>query len=444
MRESASTRKPFFAADRIELLSHRFTFPRKVTNLARALRPHIPFTLAGASILSISLLALRYLGYQRMDLVVFALSVCAISIIVFCLVSVTLTGLFLRHRLRPWLNKPLPMIRAEAGYPSETGLELPALRWMPLVTYQWQIVAPASIDSKPQEEPDSDQLIEQVTPGSRCHSNEITRLFMVRDVLGLCRFAWRDRRPHSILVLPRTAQLRQLPALQSLDAEDGLPHPTGRPEGDRMDIRRYAPGDSVRNIMWRVYARNRHLNVRLPEKSLFHSDRTLAYLIAGDNDEAAAGVARFALTHGSLGSAWVFGADGSQDTAQTVSAALPLIAQSQGASHYGLDNFLRGNGADSTCVIFAPASPGMWTARLQRTLDTHHGPFTLVLAVDGLKEAAPDTWWQGVLTYAVKPSEQVQLEALRQLVSRLQRPNVRIVIVDRESGLSFDQHLKRV
>lgn len=417
---------------------------RKVARAARHIQPHIPFTLAGITVFGLALLALQSFGYRRMDLVVFALSVCAISIVIFCLLIVIVSGLILRRRLAPHLNQGLHLIRAEAGHPNETGLVLPPLKWLPLVTVQWQIVAPDPIPTRPVADPVSGELVEEITPQYRCLSREITRLFIVRDVLGLCRFAWRDTRPHSLQVLPRTGHLRQLPALRSLDAEDGIPNPGGRPEGDRMDIRRYTAGDSVRDIMWRVYARNRHLNVRLPEKSLFHSERTLAYLITSDHDEAAAGVARFALAHGALGSSWVLGVDGTADTAQTVSAALPLIAQSRAATHYGLDAFLQQQSSQTACVLFAPATAGPWTDALERTFRQHPGPFTLILATDGLADTQHKRWWQELLTYREQGAQGSQVSELRQLLARLSGPSVHLVMVDRETGLSFDQHLKRV
>ena len=68
--------------------------------------------------------------------------------------------------------------------------------------------------------------------------------------------------------LPQTNTLSAIPQLRSLNAEDGLSNPSGKPEGDRMEIRRYVPGDSIRDVMWKVYAKTRQLNVRLAEKSV--------------------------------------------------------------------------------------------------------------------------------------------------------------------------------
>src|SRR5690606_40595531 len=118
---------------------------------------------------------------------------------------------------------------------------------------------------------------------------------------GYCLVAWSITQDVELLALPQSDNVRALPLLRSLTAEDGIPDPGGNPEGDRMEIRPYVPGDSVRDIMWKVYARNRHLNVRLPERSVFHSNRTLAYLLSSADDEAAAAVARVAVESGALG-----------------------------------------------------------------------------------------------------------------------------------------------
>ena len=130
------------------------------------------------------------------------------------------------------------------------------------------------------------------------------------------------------MVLPRTNTVKPLPLLRSLTAEDGIPNPSGDPDGDRMEIRPYVPGDSVRNIMWKVYARNRQLSVRLAEKSVFHSRRTVAYLLSSSNDEAAAAVARIALESGVLGEDWAFAADGAEQACDSLPEALEALASS--------------------------------------------------------------------------------------------------------------------
>lgn len=428
----------------------------RATTLCARLHPHFPLTVAGLAVFAMALLALQGFGYRRMDLVVFALTVCALSIVSFSVVMVTVTGLVLRRRLRQLSDAPLPACQAEAGFPNETGFRLPALTWLPLMTLEWHIVAPDRCITVNRISPDSNTVDEEIIPRQRCRTSHLVRLFTLRDVLGLCRFSWRQSQQLPLQVLPQTGHLRTLPVLRSMESEDGIPNPAGRPEGDRMDIRRYAAGDSVRDIMWRVYARNRHLNVRLAERSVFHTDRTLAYLVTGAADEAAAGVARFALTQGAIGAPWVFGADGSDDTASTLAAALPLIAGSRLTSNhrpavtadYGLDRFLAQQASlQCACIVFAPATPGAWTERLKRTVQSSPGPFSVVFSTDGINDTQRVPWWQPLILAnraQSGASDTQSTAALRQLMLEFHRLGAHVVMVDRQTGLSFDQHLKRV
>ena len=198
--------------------------------------------------------------------------------------------------------------------------------------------------------------------------------------------------------------------------------------------------------MWRVYARNRHLNVRLPEKSMFQAERTLAYLVAGDDDEAAAGVARFAVTQGALGSPWIFGADGSDQIARSAIAALPLIAGSRRPGKqpdYGLDDFLAHNGGQhSACIIFAPARSGAWVTSLYASMNRFPGPFTVVLATDDMNQSEPSPWWQRMLWQDQERKQGTQLSELRSLTGNLVRAGAQVLVVDRQSGQCFDQRLK--
>jgi len=425
----------------------------------RRLFSWFPFTVAGMAVTLVCVLALQGFGYGRMDLVVFALTICGLSLVGLSLLMVTVSGLLLRPRVHQSnLAQPATALSAEAGYPNTSGFVMPAWSWLPLMSLEWQIVSPEQLRTVNRLDTDTGTLEEEVTPTQRCLSTAVTRRFVLRDVLGLCRFSWHETQAAQWQILPLTGKLRTLPVLRSMDAEDGIPNPAGLPEGDRMDIRRYAPGDSTRDILWRVYARNRHLNVRLAERSVFYADRTLAYLITGPADEAAAGVARFAVSHGSLGSPWVFGADGSDFVASTPAAALPLIAGSRKPGQhnaYGLEDFLRGQGqhgnagANSACIIFAPATRGPWVNHLQQTLARHAGPFSIVLAADGLTSnrasSLRQTFKRVMLENAAQSGEPGADSAeLQNLMADFSRRGAYVLFIDRQSGQSFDQRLKRV
>lgn len=416
-----------------------------------------PLTLPGVLVLILTLGSLNWFGYRRMDLVVFALTVCAIAIVLFSLLMVVSTGLIYRQRLRKVLpTLPDNSVKLEAGYPNETGFRLRALTWMPLVSLNWRVIHPQNILTNNRISEDGRYMEEEITSLRRCLSPRITRLFTVSDVLGLSRFSWRQSQDARLFALPARGRIRHLPALRSMSAEDGIPEPTGQPQGDRMEIRPYTPGDPVRNIMWRIYARNRHLNVRLEEKSVFDSRRTLAYLLSGPNDEAAAAVARVAIESGVLGDDWVFGADGSDQGSDTVAGALEKLAASRALDEphsYGLDRFLdQQQNSNAHCIVFAAASPGQWPEALRRTVARHPGQFSVILATDGFAEQQAQPLLQRLLYDPGRKGDEEQLftrpvasvTELSGLLNELRQFTGAAMIVDRRTGSSFDQQLKRV
>ncbi len=431
---------------------------RALRRLVTLLRERFPLTVQGLATLGIALLALRVFGYGRMDLVVFALAICALAIVCFSTVIVLLGGLILRHQIREdmemqvLLRRHVARIKVEAGYPNESGFSLSTMPWLPLIGVRWEIVFPDAIDTRNRLSEDEQRWEEEIVPQRRCRSRHITRRFTVSDVLGFSRFSWRVTQEGELLALPRAGNIKSLPLLRSLTAEDGIPDPGGNPEGDRMEIRPYVPGDSVRNILWKVYARTRHLNVRLAERSVYHSSRTLAWLISSPHDEAAAAVARVAVESGALGEDWLFGADGSPTPTSDVAEALEQIAGSralEGELPWGLDHFLQtwGNQGPAHCIVFVSAESGPWLERLRQTTSRFRGRFSVVLATDGLRQSEPPARWQRLLfrpAAAAANGEGTALAELSALLTQVGQLVESTLVVDRQTGLSFDKRLNKL
>jgi hypothetical protein len=432
------------------------TAPNGPATLCNLLERFYPFTIQGTFSLLAASGALVRFGYGSMDLVVFSLAVCALTIVVFFLISAVAGGMFIRYKLNKELQSTQAISAAsvEAGFPNETGFTLPLLGYIPLVKLSWQIVYPDFVETRVATSLLDKQLVEEIVPIKRCKTDHITRQFTVSDVLGFSRYSWQQEQPLSLMALPQTNTVKPLPLLQSLTAEDGIPNPSGNPDGDRMEIRPYVPGDSVRNIMWKVYARNRQLNVRLAEKSVFPSKRTVAYLLSSDNDEAAAAVARVALQSGALGDDWAFGADGTDVACDSIESSLVAIAQSRGIGKhhgYGLDDFLQlAAGQTSThCIVFAAAEMAPWLNALKQTAGRYKGQFSIVLATDGFSEERTQKLWQRLL-FKQKLANDESLghssprSDLIRLLTDLGQLVESTLIVDRKTGFSFDQTLKKV
>lgn len=437
--------------------SYRVVRMRRLIDL---LRERFPLSSQGLAVLLIAIVALQRFGYGRMDLVVFALAVCALAIVCFSTVIVLLGGLILRHQIRhtlemeALLRRHTPRIKVEAGYPNETGFSLSTMPWLPLIGVTWEIVHPDAIDNRNRLSDDEQRWEEEIVPRKRCRTQKITRRFTVRDVLGFSRFTWRFTQEGELLVLPRAGNIKALPFLRSLTAEDGVPDPGGNPEGDRMEIRPYVPGDSVRNIMWKVYARNRLLNVRLPERSVFHSSRTLAYLVSSPNDEAAAAVARVAIESGALGDDWLFSADGSDNSSGQVDEALEIIAGSRAIDlplPYGLDAFLQrhGNQGSTHCIVFVGAQMAPWLPQLRASVARFKVRFSVVLATDGLApEEAPKRWqrllFRGTGRAEINARESTSLAHLSRILTQVGQLVESTLVVDRDTGQSFDKRMNRI
>lgn len=431
------------------------------------LREHFPFTLQGLATLALLLLALQVFGYGAMDLVVFALTICAVAILLFSLFCVIAGGLFMQYRLHRSGSPPGARgrtLRLEAGFPNETGFTLPEPAYFPLIRISWQVIFPDYLQTRIRPAADSNLLAEEVVPLRRCRAARVTRLFTVSDVLGFCRYQWRQSQALELTVLPRSNSIRALPLLRSLTTEDGVPNLAGNPEGDRVEIRPYVPGDSVRNIMWKVYARNRELNVRLPERSVFQSNRTVAYLLSGPGDEAAAAVARAAVETGALGEDWLFGADGTDTPAHNEpDKALEAIAASRALGDplgYGLDRFLQNNATQGAghCIVFSPAHAGPWVAQLRQTVGRYRGRISLVLATDGFTDTSPASPWRKLLLRSLEERDQaghavaatdryparVGKSDLGRLLTEISQLVESTFVVDRNTGQSFDSRLRRL
>lgn len=212
-----------------------------------------------------------------------------------------------------------------------------------------------------------------------------------------------------------------------------------------MEIRPYAPGDSLRDILWKGFARNRQLNVRLPEKSVAFDDKTYAYLLSGTGDEPAAALARIALENYLLGKDWCFGADGSPAT-NSLDAALDAIAKSAdweqpqrellsettSAQVFDFENFIRQQNI-SHCVVFAGAVDENTLDTLAQVLQSHPVKLSLLLGIDFEEPSEAIPFWRQLLHHTPKQRISGSSLSLDRLTTLRQRVES-MLIIDRQSG----------
>jgi len=394
-----------------------------------------PLTPLGMALGVVAVVSLTAFGFEKLDLVLLVVGYGAGGLLLIALGAVLLGVI----GVRVWLARSESSWRAsafETGAPIETGFWLPSLWWIPLVQTRWVWLSPSGAALEHIDE--SGRLKECAELSRRGLVGGVTRRITIQDAFGLAKVSFRHRQSGSFEVLPHLGGLRRLPVLTSLTGGEEVPHPMGLEDGDRVELRRYVPGDSARFIHWKVFGRTRKLMVRVPERALSRARRTVAYLVAGPQDEAAAAAARAAIEEGALGIDWQFGADGDPEPTDDPGEAIHKVLSSashQGRSGGGLERFLaavdpRGPAA---LVVFAPPSHGPWIEEIRRASARRYGRMRVVIAVDAVRdEPATRRWWELLLTPRFEEgTSRADLEGVGRSLSRLR---CEVVIIDRVSG----------
>jgi hypothetical protein len=344
-----------------------------------------------------------------------------------------------------------PDLDVECGYPVATGFGLPRRWWLPLVAIRWTWREPSA---RVEVEARGRGVFERVVAARRGEVEAIVRRIEVGDVFGLTRVSFDLRERRRVRFIPSVGALERIDVIRGMSAGDDISHPDGPPEGDLYDIRHYTPGDPIRFVLWKVFAKSRELVVRAPERALSRSRQTVAFLVGHQSDEAAAGAARLAVERGVLGERWVLGADGVSEDADEVGAALGLLARSaqtdREAGGKGLTRFL-GRAAASTrsrAVVFVPATPGPWIERTLAACRAHAGQVEFIVCCDGFAPRRRGGWWR---RHALDAGDEAKLETgagssaegLGSVVRALSGGGGRVVVVDRVAGRVFGGgHLK--
>ncbi len=414
----------------------------------RRAKDAVPTTWRGAFIALFSGVAVWRYGYGSLDLLLFVTGISGLVLVILSSIAAVASALYLRRRVE---GSALGVRSLEAGSLIPTGFRVPALGAVPLVRTSWRWLEPADVEVRIRRR--GAVLHEEVVARRRGQVTGIRRRFVVGDAFGLAAVSWQRADPGQLTILPYVGLLKNLPVIQPMAAAEGLPHPMGAPEGDRMEIRRYVPGDSVRNIMWKTFARTRQLNVRTPEKSIDHSRKTVAYLLTGDGDEAAAAAARVALESEVLGAGWLFGADGTPEPAESLETALAAIARSRSYRLHaggngngdgpaaGLRSFLDRQGArgETHCMVFAPARPGAWTAGALAATRNFAGAVSFVLGTDGVVQRGVSPLWRRFL-FIEPETLGVTTDQLAEIMRVFSSSGYSTLVVDRASGRAFSDH----
>ena len=412
-------------------------------------RELIPLTLRGATIAGLSLAALSFYGFGALDGVWYVAGIGLLGLCALTLCAVLATALLLKLRLTRRAEPLVMRAATETGRDVATGFALPGLR--ALVLIELSLIGREPSDLQLTTVREGGLLQERARFSDHGEVRALARTIVVRDVFGLASIGLRLRQTTEIDILPHAGALRSLPLLRSLSGGDDMPHPLGLDQGDRLELRRYAPGDPARFIHWKVFARTQKLVVRMPERALSRAQRVAAFLIAGQGDAASAAAARVALEEGAFGVDFRFGADGSPTPVREVAPALVSLRRSSGArtrAAESLEPFAEAIDREgpSSLVLFVPATEGPHVERVGTFLRRRARTARVVIGVDGITHDPAASLWSRFERIALAPSRsaRVSSSALRELLASYRRYGCEVVVVDRESGRVLgDAHLRR-
>ncbi len=371
---------------------------------------------------------------KEADFLLYPAGLVALLLVVVCTLLVTFGTLWLRRAVKG-LEVCVPE-RLETTRPTGTGFRFPSLsRWVVLdVGLSW--VEPAGLEVS--LEPLDGALCEVVTARERGRYTKLIRRFTVEDVFGLTRLSFDLSWTVALAITPASAkQGAQLAAGRSQG--DALANPAGRLEGDLVEMRQYAYGDSMRHVLWKVYARSRKLLVRMPERALAPGPVSVAFFVAGHDDEASAGAARLYVEAGLLGADLYFTADGSVVPARSARDAVEQLVDSSTRRERG------GEGLDAaasqidrgrltSCLLFVPPVDGAWRERVVGFVRKHSLNASVIIGVDEVGELpAPASRLQSFLFLPEATLDSTR-PALKKLRDALEAEGLPVKVLHRTTG----------
>lgn len=396
----------------------------------------MPLTWRSLIALTLLLWVRQVYGVERYDLILLVVGTGGLLLIAVAVVSVLFAALLLRLSKPP---RPGERWVLQTGAPWRTGYGVGVLSWLPLVriSLTWRSPRDVSVRLVPSRA----RLVEEIVAGRRGEAESLTRRWTVSDTFGLAQVSFDVSMAQPLKVLPDPGRLHPQELFQQMASGDVVSHPNGEPEGDFIEMRRYAPGDPLKRVLWKVFARTRKLLVRVPERAIAPRQKTLAYLVADRRDEPAAGTARAALEQGVFGPDFLFSADGESRGTREIGEAVEQIVRSasvefQGGGQ-GLSEFMARGHAEGAraCVVFAPARLGPWVERVAEQARAHPRQVHVVLAAERIYDGAPVPLWRRLLFVDVAPEERHGARELHKVWERLNHAGASVTVLDRRSGM---------
>lgn len=418
----------------------------------RALIGVFPFTRTGLAFLLLFGVVLWVYGVLVRDLVLLIAGLGGALILATLLLCTVLAALVMFFRTRKASTSG--DLDLDTGVPQPTGFRLRRPRGIPFAVADWQWVNDGGGETAARVELENEGvfLVEMASPARRCVVKRVVRRFAVRDLFGLTEISWRRTEDLLLRVLPYRGMLSQMPPPAGMAEGDDLSDPYAEPKGDRVEMRQYAPGDPLRMVLWKVYARTGKMMVRTPERSVAERKRGCAYLVTSPKDDATAAAARVCIDRGLLGDDWCFGADGvDREARDDREAAYEIIARSgeagpsERASRLASFLTLRESEGYQFCLLFIPPDEGSWEAVAAQTAATATMRVQVLTAAGEI--LADGTTGGGIAEvvkrWLIKPDDRdgVSVEEIRGRADAVKGLANELIVIERNSGRALSDIL---
>jgi hypothetical protein len=344
----------------------------------------VPLRLRGLLLAGVGAYVTFGIGASEADYLLYPAGLCAIALVIVCAVCVV------AGTLRIWLalrRKPADVpVSIETTHAVRSDFEFPRLAWWPLIDIRMSWVEPVGVEVT--LEKSRGRWRELITPRQRGRFGRVVRRFTIEDVFGLTAMTFRMKWDVGVRIAPATATAGADLAL-GYGTGDAFSHPSGRQEGDLVEMRAYGHGDPMRHILWKTYARTRRLLVRMPERAIAPKPTTVAFLVSGRGDEPTCAAARLYLERALFGKDFLFCADGAMEPAYEPEVAIEQIIDSAATPPDDGALGLEQQAAQvdrarlASCVVFAPAIDGAWRERVVEFASRCPAPPTVIIGVDG-------------------------------------------------------------
>jgi len=252
-----------------------------------------PLTLRGTLALITGVYLFLGPAQYAADLVAGLLGLTLIVVGILLSVIAIIFGLIFKRKLKPTVHSPQESKQGEqvSGQPIKIvinvgKLSVPSLFLLKLkLVFEKSDLTPSTHELIGQAKKDR-LLVEEITFPHRGNWIVTNIQATFTDRFGLTTISWNmPLSDMAIRIAPSGDTNSYIPIISSSQrAGDELEHPLER-TGDPYDLKPYHPSDSMRKILWKVFARSGELISRHPEKSMTPEGKVVIFVLADRHDD---------------------------------------------------------------------------------------------------------------------------------------------------------------